>query len=163
MPVSGKKIELINRLLGRSVAAAEKVEPWKKSKAKALLSKLIADENSRAHQMTAEEIYKSHPWFQLYPLKNFKTNIKTLQKATSELKKIVREDEREIWSELVAFPRPELTCRGYPFWHIHPARKLLEKDVTDGKADQMKPKGRVSKIPRTCVLPSRTSGEKKTE
>lgn len=90
--------------------------------------------------MTAEEIYKSHPWFQLYPLKNFKTNIKTLQKASAKLKKIVREDEKEIWSELIAFPRSELTCRGYPFWHIHPAQKLLEKDVKEGKADRMKPK-----------------------
>jgi hypothetical protein len=136
MPVSGRKQELIDRLLGRGPT---KVTDWKKSKAKVILSSLIDDENSSVHRMTAEEIHNSHPLFKTYKLEKFKGYLETLQKAAENLRNIVREDEREIWSELIAFPRAEMTIRGYPFWDTHDARDLLEKDVKDGKANRLAP------------------------
>ena len=37
-------------------------------------------------------------------------------------------------------PRNELTNRGVPFWDVHPAKDLLEQDIMDGMAAQLKPK-----------------------
>lgn len=139
LPVSGRKNELIDRLMGRGKTTGN-VKEWRKSKAKSFLVKLIEDENSKVHKMTAEEIYKSHDWFQNYSFAKFKTYLRTIQAADVYLKNVVDDDEREIWSELIAFPRGEMTVRGYPFWHIHAARDLLEKDVRCGNADEIKPK-----------------------
>ena len=137
LPVSGRKAELIERLLGRGKTTG-KVKEWKKSKAKLLLLSMFADKNSRVHNMTTEEVYNSHPWFQNYPLSKFGSYLKTIQSAAKNLEDVVREDEREIQSELIAFPRGEMTIRGYPFWDTHTARSLLETDIRDGEA--MKPK-----------------------
>ena len=139
LPVSGKKAVLINRLLGREKSTA-KVTEWKKSKAKVLLSKLISDEKSKIHTMTPVQIHKSHPWFCVYNFGKFKGYLETIQGANEKLRNIVKQDEEDILSELTAFPRKEVTNRGIPFWDSHIARALLEKDVRDGKAEEMKPK-----------------------
>lgn len=138
MPVSGKKAELIQRLLGRG-KSTDNVKVWRKSKAKKLLTTLVNDPKSRVHTMTEEEIYKSHEWFQNYPLSKFKIYLNTLQTAAEQRRRIVEEDERIIRLELIRFPRNELTSRGYPYWDTHPSRSFLEKDVRDGRADEMKP------------------------
>lgn len=138
LTMTGRKADLIDRLLGGE-KKTEKVKEWKKSKAKAFLAKLIAEKSSLVHTMTAEEIYTSHPWFQNYPLGKFKTYLQTLQTAAEKLRSAVRDDNKEIEAELIAFPRQEMTIRGYPYWHIHPARALLEMDVKNGKTDEMKP------------------------
>ncbi|KAL7538558.1 hypothetical protein ACHAXR_008627 [Thalassiosira sp. AJA248-18] len=139
LKVGGKKTELISRLMGRE-QHQRKVKEWKDSEAKAFLTKLIRDEKSWIHKMSPEEIYESQPSFQHYSFPKFKEYLKSLQKANADLKEMVRVSEQEIWTELNAFPREEMTDRGYPFWDTHPARALLEQDVGDGKADEMKPK-----------------------
>ena len=48
-------------------------------------------------------------------------------------------NERNIWSDLHAFPRGETTLGGNPHWDNHPACALLKKDVENGKADSMQP------------------------
>ena len=70
LKVSGRKQELIDRLLGREVPKTNKVE-WKKSKAKCLLKKLLLDKESHIHGKAVEEIHASHEWFQDYPLDKF--------------------------------------------------------------------------------------------
>ena len=139
MPVSGKKHELIQRILGRGKGTKD-VKEWKKSKAKKFLLTLINDPKSKVHTMTDEEIYKSHHWFQNYPFSKFKGYLRTLQTAAEERWKVVAMYEREIRLEMIRFPRNELTSRGYPFWHTHLAKSLLEEDVREGRADEMKPK-----------------------
>lgn len=37
------------------------------------------------------------------------------------------------------FPAKELTIRGEPFWHKHPAKDLLAEDVESGLAYELKP------------------------
>lgn len=132
LKIGGKKAELINRLMGRD---KPKVEEWKKSEAKRLLIRLINDDNSWVHRMSPEDIYKSNPMFENYPLPKFKEYLKCLQKGAADLKEIVGVNEQEIWQELIAFPREEMTDRGYPFWDTHPARALLENDIKDREAD----------------------------
>ena len=142
MPVSGRKAELIQRILGRGKGTKD-VKDWKKSKAKIFLSTLINDPKSRVHNMTDEEIYSSHIWFQNYTFTKFKGYLGTLQSVVEERKRVVAMNEREVRLEMVRFPRNELTTRGYPFWHTHLARTLLENDVRiirEALADEMTPK-----------------------
>jgi len=137
LPIGGIKSVLIDRLMGRELP---KVKKWEKSKAKSLLTVMFADASSRVHSLTFEEIHASHPQFKAYPFNKFKKYAKTIKEASDMLRKVNRDIEQEVWSDIIRNPRPEMTSRGYPFWDTHPARALLDKDVKDGKADSMKPK-----------------------
>ena len=92
--------------------------------------------------MTSEDVYNSHDWFQNYTSGKFEPYLESLISAAKKLQVIVREDEQEVWSKLIVFPRGELNVRSYHFWHIHPACVLLEADIRSGLAgaDEMEPK-----------------------
>ena len=140
LKVTGKKVQLVGRLMGREPS---KVKDWKKSKGKLLLRKLIQDKKSWVHTMDAEEIHQSHPLFSCYPLSKFKEYLATLLEAAAAKEEIIRVNEREVLADLTAFPRGELTDRGYPFWDSHPARCLLKEDIRaimNGKLGDMEPK-----------------------
>ena len=140
LKVSGKKAELVGRLMGRE---PPKVKEWKKSIGKLLLRKLINDKKSWVHNMEAKEIHESHQLFSCYPLSKFKEYLATLQQAAAAKDEIIRVNEREVLADLMAFPRGDLTDRGYPFWDTHPARYLLEEDVRarkSGNLEDMEPK-----------------------
>ena len=49
---SGKKAELVDRILGREVVVEKKKKPqWRNSKARALLEKMLMDKHSPVHKM----------------------------------------------------------------------------------------------------------------
>ena len=137
LKVGGKKAELVNRLMGLEKAVPKS---WKKSEARSLLIKLISDQKSKVHRMSAEEIHQSDMLFKSYPLDKFKEYLQKILESNAKQKEIVAVNEEEIWREELAFPREELTCHGYPFWDTHPARALLEYDVKNGTADGCSPK-----------------------
>lgn len=137
MSTSGKKSVMIKRLLGEENGKAKK---WKKSLAQSLLRQLINDERSRIHTMDANEIWESDPIFQQYPLDKFEEYVTTLKEADVNETEIAMMNEEEIWKEMLAYPRGELTDRGIPFWDTHDAKSLLDEDVRDGTADRLKPK-----------------------
>jgi len=60
-----------------------------------------------------------------------------IQKAANNLQEVVSIDNKEIWSELIAFPRNDVTVHGYPFWDTHAASALLEGDFRAGKANEV--------------------------
>ena len=90
--------------------------------------------------MTPEEIWDSWPPFQQYPFSNFEQYLKTVMNAAANEKEIAAINEEEIYRDLLAYPRDEVTDRGYPYWDTHRARPLLEVDIRNGIADTMKPK-----------------------
>ena len=107
----------------------------------------LMDDKSPFHSMQPEEIYKSYAGFQNYPLKNFKTKLKSLKKAVRERKIIFKEDERIFQHEKLLFPRKERNIRGQFFWDTRIANLSLHEDVKNGIADQLKP----SKLRETRV------------
>ena len=135
---SGKKKELIDRILGREVVEKNKPK-WKNSKARALLVKLLMDKDSSVHSMTWQQIHSSHEWFSEFDAKSFKKYVKDLRKANLKKMAIIDEDNRIIHAELKKFPRPDKTARGEPFWDTHPSKLLLRADVKAGKHLEMKP------------------------
>ncbi|KAL7539090.1 hypothetical protein ACHAWF_006291, partial [Thalassiosira exigua] len=134
--IGGNKHDLIERLMGRDV----KVVAWKNSHARLLLNKLFRDDKSFVHRMTAEEIHASNPLFKNYPLPKFKDYLKGIKEVAAKESEIVKMNEKEIWQDELAFPRKEMTCRGYPFWDTHPARALLEEDIKSGNTEKEEPK-----------------------
>ena len=137
LKVGGSKAKLVNRLMGLEKAVPK---PWKKSEARSVLIKLISDQKSQVHRMSAEEIHQSDPLFKSYPLDKFKEYLEKIIESNTKQKEVVKVNEEEIWQEELAFPREELTCHGYPFWDTHRARALLECDVRNGTADRCSPK-----------------------
>ena len=116
--------------------------PWISSKAKAALLKLHLDDNNPVHSKTAEQVYALHPEFQLYPFARFKENLKSLRAAVKREKEIVAGDERDYRHDITLFPRKERTSRNVHFWDTHPAKLLLESDLTDmseGKKEVLLP------------------------
>jgi len=103
---------------------------------------LFEDAKSKVYSMTNKEIYDSHPWFQNYPFEKFVSYVERIKSAATNLQKVVAQDEIDIWRELIAHPRGEVTVHGYPFWDTHSASALLEADIRNGIAEEdgMKPK-----------------------
>ena len=76
---TGKKPDLIWRILNPQPSdfKKSKVEPWRTSKAKALLIRLLSDKSSRIQGLTPDEAWESSEWFKKYPKDRFVSNIKT--------------------------------------------------------------------------------------
>ena len=131
LTLGGRKADLIQRLLlGQQQKST--VKGWKDSAARAFLSKLFHDEKSNIHRMSPEQIYNSNKMFQNYPLDKFKIYLETIQSSAKKFNEIVAVNERNIWSDLHAFPRGETTLGNYPHWDNHPACALLKKDIENG-------------------------------
>jgi len=138
LPVSGRKAELINRLLtGKS---SKKVKAWKKSDAKKLLTNLIYSNTPGVERMSTEGIYQSNEAFQDYSFEQFKRYLSTIRASAKKYNERAEISEREIWSDKMKFPRNSTTIRGYPHWDEHLSSILLTNDVKDGKANRMKPR-----------------------
>lgn len=128
---------------------SEQVEPWytsakNVSRGYSLLFKLYMDpKHSRAISgMSAEEIWGSHPQFQLYELEKFKSYNKNMQTLTAKRKAMIEEEEESYRRDVLRLPEKGKTSRGIPFWHTHAASELLEQHVTgemDGIIKKMKP------------------------
>jgi len=128
---------------------AEQVEPWytsakNVSRAYSLLFALYMEPNhsQKIRGMSAEQIWKSHPQFQLYELEKFKTYNKNMQILTAKRKAMISDEEASFARDALRFPREDKTSRGIPFWHTHAASKLLEQHVAEemeGIRDKMKP------------------------
>jgi hypothetical protein len=114
--------------------------PWKKSPAKALLEQLLSDESSWIHTIArVEEVHATEPLFQLYPLKNFKTNFKNLKDSIRQESDAVKFDEMAFSKEKELFPRNPLTKSGNLFWDRHDAQRLMAEDVKEGRTLDIKP------------------------
>lgn len=131
MKVSGKKDELIERLLNPHLN--QKPVAWRKSKAKALLFKLLHEKGSKLYSMTAREVYESHSWFGQYPFDRFKDNFTNLKESVESSLLIIEEDIKICTEELKNFPQLDQTIRGYPRWDKHAAKDLLEDDIKNGR------------------------------
>ena len=129
----------------RVYTQCDDVEPWKTrsstSTAHDLLFSLFMDrETTKVHTMTADEVWASHECFKRYDIKEFRTYVRAMEKRTKELLVLVAEEEAAYRAFRRKYPRNDLTNKGVPFWDDHPAKALLEKDVKDGTAAQLKPK-----------------------
>ena len=121
------------------------VEPWKTltttSKAYDLLFKLFMDrKKTKVHTMTAEQLMDSHDCFKPYGIEDFRVYVTDIDKRTRKLRSVIDKEEEAFRSFRVKHPRNELTNKGVPFWDVHPAKDLLENDIMDGMAAQLKPK-----------------------
>ena len=90
--------------------------------------------------MTLEEIYARFEILHDYPLSNFTGNLKNLKAKIEKDKKATDFDDAAVATELLNKPGSLFTEKGYPFWNKHPAKKLFEADIKDGKCEGMKPK-----------------------
>lgn len=112
-------------------AKKEKKEPWKSSLAKAFLYKLLTDPSQPLKGMTPKQVYDSHPVFKPYAFERFTDNMKKLAEII-EREKSLAELEMEEFEQDMKYYNKKVTCRGYPFWHKHEAKKLLASDVKSG-------------------------------
>ena len=144
----GKKADLVERLLNPQPSDYKKkpkLEAWKHSRAKALLTRLLMNKESSIHQKTPEEVWESSEWFKQYPKDRFIVNMKNLIKALKARDEIVQSDNALIAAELDSIARlddvdPSFAAFEYPQWYDHPASTLLEEDLKAGLHERMKPK-----------------------
>jgi len=122
------------------------VEPWytsvsKVSKAYSLLFLLYMDPSKTCaiNNMSAEEVWESHPQFQLYELEKFRNYNKNMKKLTSKRRNMICEEEASYHRDMLKLPKETQTTRGYPFWNDHLASELLSKDEMTGVAKELKP------------------------
>jgi len=118
---------------------SKKVTKWQDSKAKSLLRSLLIDPSSGIHKKHIKDIYASRLIFQDYPFDRFQANHKTLTATIEESRLLAVQETDAFEREQALFPRNKLTSRGYPFWHLHDAKELLEQDVKSGVANEHKP------------------------
>lgn len=111
----------------------KKVEPWKTSLAKAFLLKLLTDKDEPLKGMQPRAVYDSHEIFRQYKYDRFKANMKSLMEKVEWEKEQAKMDDEDLAHDMKLKPRNKATSRGYPFWHIHKAKRLLAADVKSGK------------------------------
>ena len=140
---TGRKPELIKRLLNPQPSdfkSKPKIEPWKTSKAKALLIRLLRDKTSTFHHLTPEKAWESSEWFKIYPKDRFISNMKNLKRSLEARELIVANDNKIIEAEIASLRMLDrATVREYPLWHDNDASRLLEKDLKDDLKKGMTP------------------------
>ena len=100
------------------------------------------NESGKISGMTAEEIWESHPQFQLYELDKFKTYNKNMKIMTAKRMAMIGEEEASFRRDMLELPQKSETIRGIPFWHTHNAKTLIEIHITNemgGIAKKVKP------------------------
>lgn len=116
--------------------------PWHDSRAKAILLKGLEDGTIplTVAEIGPKDVFKMDPEFQKYKYENFRTNLNTLRKATKSRKVNSAFDEDALQKDRQIVQRDTITQRGYPFWPESDARKLLERDLKEGRHLRMTPK-----------------------
>ena len=65
-----------------------------------------------------------------------------MRSLTSKRKEALAKEEEMYEQDLSKLPKNDKRCRGLPFWHTHPAAKLLEDDIAkemSGEREKCKP------------------------
>jgi hypothetical protein len=136
----GKKPDLIQRILNPQPSDFKnksKVEPWKTSKAKALLIRLLSDKTSWIQGLTPDEAWESSEWFKKYPKDRFISNMKNLKKSIEARGCVVANDNEIIEAELLSIRSSNQNL--CPLWHEHDASRLLAQDVKNNIHEGMSP------------------------
>ncbi len=97
-------------------------------------------EETRIHEMTPEQIYKTSKYFYCYPLDTFTTYNKNMVERTAERRLQNDKNLKDFHWQQQLYPRNEITKRGYPFWDTHKAKVLLTEDVKNHLHKTMRPK-----------------------
>ena len=116
----------------------EQVEPWytsakNVSPAYSLLFALYMHpkHSETIRSMSAEEIWESHPKFQLYQLDQFKGYNKNMKTLTAKRLALISDEEESFKRDMLKITRRGVTSRGIPFWHTHAAAELLKQHVVE--------------------------------
>jgi hypothetical protein len=112
------------------------IEPWYTSSKKTcrgytLLHDMYLKNWNIINPMKPEEIWKSQPEFQKYPLKDFKTDNKSMKSLVYKRVMRAAKEDAIYQEDMQNHPQKQITCRGTPFWGQHAAKKMLMKDVED--------------------------------
>jgi hypothetical protein len=110
--------------------AAKELEPWyfsskNTSCAYTLLHDTYLFHSSRISRMTAEDIWKSQPEFQKYPLINFKKYNRNMKILVSKKVKRAATENAIYLEDMQPHPQKQITCKGTPFWRI----KILKMEL----------------------------------
>ncbi len=125
--------------------ASKELEPWYSSSkiascAHTLLRDTYLFHSSKISRMTAEDIWKSQPEFQKYPLNDFKKYSRNTKILVSKKVKLAATEDATYLEDMQHHPQKQITCRCTPFWSEHAANKMLDKDFKDGIDQNMKSK-----------------------
>lgn len=86
--------------------------------------------------------------FHLYPYERFRSNLGSLKKTISEERDRLEFDLVAVQKESKAFPRPERTSRGIPFYDTSKAREKLLEHAKDGTL--LRYRGKALELKNTC-------------
>ena len=138
LPVAGNKAELIARLRKYPNGVGPKLpKKWQNSDAKKALKKDLLNSMSPIHNMSVDDVWKSDPRYLLYPL--FPQYLRDLKQQVGAEKKRAHLDDIAAEIHLKNNRQSWLNKRGYPHWHTHPAKGLLEVDIYNKLYKTMKP------------------------
>lgn len=141
------KLQLIHLLNKTGEFKAETTPPWytsanNVSRAYSLLFMLYMDESKsqKVRSMSDEDVWKSHPQFQVYKLEKFKTYNTNMKKLTRLRTELVEGEELSYRQDLLSMSSQ--LVRDIPLWNTHAASDMLKTHVEDevcGIIDRKKP------------------------
>lgn len=120
------------------------VEKWwtprKVSEGYSLLYSLyIEPEGTGIEEMPVQKLWQSHPAFRCYEFEKFEEYNKKMIKLTNKNRQQVKQDMEDFEHDMQLMPERSFTLNGEPFWHNHPAKELLNKDIENGLSSSLKP------------------------
>jgi hypothetical protein len=112
-------------------ANKESLSPWyasskKTSLAYTLLHYMYRFNSTKINRMTAEDIWKLHPQFQQYLLKDFKRYNKNMKHLVTANEMRAAAEDAIFLENMQHHPQKQITCRGTPFWSKHAAKNMLK-------------------------------------
>jgi hypothetical protein len=112
---------------------------WRTSEAKKDLRRLLL-EDSQTRNKDPEDVHKSNPLFEQYPLDRFKDNFKNLLESVLEDETAVKFDEEAIKKDNRLYPTQPICSHGHPRWDGSTAQRLLKDAIKNGEHTNKKPK-----------------------
>ena len=113
-------------------------EPWytsvnKVSKAYSLLFMMYMEStmSQAVRSLSDEELWKSHPQFQLHELKKFETYNKNMQILTSKRTALISKEEDSYNADLLILSTRGEISRDVPLWNTHVASDMLKEHIEE--------------------------------
>ena len=113
-------------------------EPWytsvnKVSKAYSLLFMMYMDStmSQAVRSLSDEELWKSHPQFQLHELKKFETYNKNMKILTSKRTALISKEEDSYNADLLILSTRGEISRDVPLWNTHVASDMLKEHIEE--------------------------------
>lgn len=152
----GRRVEVVNEAANNATTSNkaqsnQPLSPWRNSKAKAKLEKLLKDEDSYVQLLTPQQVCRSDTDFEKYG-ERFVPNYRNLKARIEGEKKSVDFDKDSLEHDRALHPKKDTNKRGEARYEGSAAEKWMKENVKENKTKGMTPTMLLDAVPELRSL-----------